>query len=36
MTPSLLKGKLLKQFVKGPYARHNLDRINYVMKIYRK
>lgn len=33
---SLLKGKLLKQFVKGPYARHNLDRINYVMKIYRK
>lgn len=36
MTPSLLKGKLLKQFVKGPHAKHNLDRINYVMKIYRK
>lgn len=32
----ILKGKLLQQFVKGPYARHNLDRINYVMKIYKK
>lgn len=33
---SKLKAHLYKQFVKGPYAKHNLDRINYVMKIYRK
>lgn len=35
-TSSKLKSRLCQQLVKGPYARHNLDRINYVMKIYRK
>ena len=38
MTPttSKLKGSLIKKYVTGPHAKHNLDRINYVMKIYRQ
>ena len=31
------KRKLYKKFVKGPYAKHNMERINYVInKVYKK